>query len=63
MALLALDALLICFQLWIWYAVSGRDGADAWVLYIPVWIFVLVVAAAIGFFGTRNDRAIPRRSE
>ncbi len=57
-ALLALDALLIFFQLWIWYAVSGRNGADAWVFYIPLWIVVLIVAGAIGLFGARSDRVL-----
>lgn len=28
--LLALDALLTCFQIWIWHAIPGREGADAW---------------------------------
>jgi hypothetical protein len=54
-ALLALDALLTCFQVWIWYAVAGRDGADAWILYIPLWIAVIVVAFFIGWTGARRD--------
>jgi hypothetical protein len=56
--LLALDALLICFQVWIWYAVPGREGADAWMLYLPLWILVLVVAFLIGRTGTRDDRMV-----
>lgn len=54
-ALLALDALLICFQVWIWYAAAARDGADAWILYIPLWILVLVIAFFIGRNGARRD--------
>jgi hypothetical protein len=44
--MLALNALLICFQSWIWLSVSWREGPLAWVLYIPLWIF-LVIAACI----------------
>jgi len=40
--LLALDTLLTCFQLWIWYAVPGREGADAWIFDIPLWLIVLI---------------------
>lgn len=36
LTLVALDLLLTCFQLWIWYAVPRRDGADAWILYVPL---------------------------
>jgi len=53
--LLALDMLLTCFQLWIWYAVAARDGADAWILYIPLWVIVLIVASSIGWIGARRE--------
>jgi hypothetical protein len=46
-ALLALDTLLVGFQLWIWYRVPGRDGADAWILYVPLWVALIVVAVCI----------------
>jgi hypothetical protein len=56
--LLVLDALLICFQLWIWYAVPGRDGADAWLFYIPLWILVLIAAFLASWIGARRARRL-----
>ncbi len=53
--LLALDALLTGFQLFVWYAVSAHDGADAWMLYIPFWVIVLIVASSIGWIGARRE--------
>lgn len=52
--LVALDTLLTCFQLWIWYAVAGREGADAWMFYIPLWMIVIIVAFSIGWIGART---------
>jgi hypothetical protein len=56
--LLALDTLLTCFQLWIWYAVPRRDGADAWIIYIPLWLLVLIVASSIAWIGARRERRL-----
>jgi hypothetical protein len=56
--LLALDILLTCFQLWIWYGVPSREGADAWMLYIPLWILVLIAAFLIGLYGARRERRL-----
>lgn len=54
--LLALDTLLTCFQLWIWNATSVHDGADAWMLYIPLWVMVLIAALLVGWIGSRPER-------
>jgi hypothetical protein len=43
--LIALTTLLVGFQSWIWLAVPGRESGTAWMLYIPLWLSVLVVAA------------------
>ncbi len=56
--LVALDLLLTCFQLWIWYAVPRRDGADAWILYIPLWLLVLIVASSMAWIGARHERRL-----
>ena len=56
--LLAFDGLLICFQLCIWYAVDRRDGADAWILYIPLWLLVLIVASSVAWIGARRQRRL-----
>lgn len=56
--LLALDALLTCFQIWIWHAIPGREGADAWMLYGPLWILILVVGFLIGWFGALSERRL-----
>lgn len=56
--LLTLDALLTGFQCWIWYAASVHDGADAWMLYLPLWLIVVIAAFLIGWIGTRPERGL-----
>jgi hypothetical protein len=56
--LLVLDTLLVCFQVWIWRAVSGREGADAWVFYILLWIAILIVAFVFACVGARHERKL-----
>ena len=56
--LLVLDTLLVCFQVWIWRAVSGREGADAWVFYIPLWIAILIAAFVFAWVGARRERKL-----
>lgn len=57
-ALLVLDMLLVCFQVWIWRAVPGREGADAWVFYIPLWIAILIAAFVFAWVGARRERKL-----
>ena len=56
--LLLLDTLLICFQVWIWRAVPARNGADAWVFYIPLWITILIAAFLFAWVGARRQRRL-----
>jgi ABC-type spermidine/putrescine transport system permease subunit I len=56
--LLVLDTLLVCFQVWIWRAVPGREGADAWMIYIPLWIAVLITAFVFAWVGARRERKL-----
>lgn len=39
-----LCAVLLVVQVWIWCFVPAREGALAWVLYIPAWTVVLLGA-------------------
>jgi hypothetical protein len=56
--LVVLDGLLVCFQLWIWFVVSPRDGADAWALYVPLWIAILVTAFIYARVRPSRDRKL-----
>ncbi len=56
--LVALDGLLVCFQLWIWLAVAPRDGADAWALYVPLWVAILVTAFIYARVRANRDRRL-----
>lgn len=46
-ALLASALVAVTFQAWILFSVPPREGALAWVLYIPTWLVVLVALAVL----------------
>jgi hypothetical protein len=47
LALLLSAFVVVAFQAWIWFFVPLREGALAWILYIPVWLVVLAVLAGV----------------
>jgi hypothetical protein len=52
--LLALTALLLVFQAWVWWRVPARESGLAWVLYYPLAVVAVLVSLAI-WFGFRKD--------
>lgn len=47
LALLLSAFVVVAFQAWILFFVPPREGALAWILYIPVWLVVLAVLAGV----------------
>jgi hypothetical protein len=47
LALLLSAFVVVAFQAWISFFVPPREGALAWILYIPVWLVVLAVLAGV----------------
>ncbi|MDR7298873.1 MULTISPECIES: hypothetical protein [Roseateles] len=47
LALLLSAFVVVAFQAWILFFVPPREGALAWILYIPLWLIVLAVLAGV----------------
>lgn len=57
-ALVTSTALLIAFQLWVWFAVPVRDSALSWVIYHPLCALALL---AVGLIAAARKSATAAR--
>ena len=57
--LLALSGALVAFQGWIWTMVPAREGALAWLLYLPLSALVIATVALLAWRLHRDDDTLP----